>query len=137
MSWKKGKIWGNKWFVPNLLKNVHVHAHCTHILEVFWGAPSQLTLSYTFHHRRRKCERCSPNSLRPISYFGSIWELYVLDLKTKVFCRKEKGPATFSHGQGTHSAKIVLIIWPEIPQMHCKCFAYNFYRFCLWSTFPL
>ena len=40
-------------------------------------------------HRRRKYERCSPNSVRPISYFGSIWELYVLDLKTKVFCRKE------------------------------------------------
>ena len=31
----------------------------------------------------------SPNSLRPISYFVSIWELYVLDLKTKVFCRKQ------------------------------------------------
>ena len=41
------------------------------------------------YHRRRKYGRCSPNSLRPISYFGSIWELYVLDLKTKVFCRKE------------------------------------------------
>ena len=27
----------------------------------------------------------SPNSLRPISYLGVIWELYVLDLKTKVF----------------------------------------------------
>ena len=36
-------------------------------------------------HRRRKCERCSPNSLQPIFYFGSIWELYVLDLKTKSF----------------------------------------------------
>ena len=41
------------------------------------------------NHRRRKYGRCSPNSLRLISYFGSIWELYVLDLKTKVFCRKE------------------------------------------------
>ena len=40
-------------------------------------------------HRRRKYGRCSPNSLRPISYFVSIWELYVFDLKTKVFCRKE------------------------------------------------
>ena len=37
------------------------------------------------YHRRRKYERC----LRPISFFGSIWELYVLDLKTKFFCRKE------------------------------------------------
>ena len=35
------------------------------------------------------CEGCSPISLRPISYFGSIWELYSLDQKTKVFCRKE------------------------------------------------
>ena len=40
-------------------------------------------------HRRRKCERCFPNFFWPISYFGIIWELYVLDLKTKVFCRKE------------------------------------------------
>ena len=39
-------------------------------------------------HRRGKYERCSTNSLRPKSYFGSIWELYVLELKTKVFCRK-------------------------------------------------
>ena len=38
-----------------------------------------------FDHRRWKCERCSPNSLRPISYFGSIWDLYVLDL----VCSKE------------------------------------------------
>ena len=40
------------------------------------------------NHRRRKYERCSLNSLRPISYFGRIWELYVLDIKTKVFYRK-------------------------------------------------
>ena len=46
-------------------------------------------LIHNLSHRRRKCEHCSPNSLRPIYYFGSIWELYVLDLKTKVFCRKE------------------------------------------------
>ena len=26
----------------------------------------------------------------------------------------EREPATFSHRQGTHSAKIVLIVWPEI-----------------------
>ena len=32
----------------------------------------------------------------------------------------EKEPATLSHGQGTHSAKIVLIVWPEIPQMPHK-----------------
>ena len=45
--------------------------------------------SYTFfqlyNHWRQKCEGSSPNSLWPISYFGSIWELHFLDLKTKVF----------------------------------------------------
>ena len=71
----------------------------------------------SFLHRRQKCEHCSPNSLRPISYFGSIWELYVLDLKTKVFCRKENQLLTLSHEKGTQSVKIVLIVWPEIPQM--------------------
>ena len=40
-------------------------------------------------HRRRKYGGSSPNSLRPISYFGSIWELYVLDPKNNVFCRKK------------------------------------------------
>ena len=40
-------------------------------------------------HRRRKYGGSSPNSLRPISYFGRIWELHVLDLKTNVFCRKK------------------------------------------------
>ena len=43
----------------------------------------------TQKHRRRKYGGSSPNSLRPISYFGSIWELYVLDLKTNIFCRKK------------------------------------------------
>ena len=38
--------------------------------------------------------------LWPISYSGVIWELYVIDLKTKFFVEKE--PDTFSHGQGTH-----------------------------------
>ena len=41
------------------------------------------------YHRRRKYGGSSPNSLRPKSYFGSIWELYVLDPKTNVFCRKK------------------------------------------------
>ena len=40
-------------------------------------------------HRRRKYGGSSPNSLRPISYFGNIWELYVLDPKTNVFCREK------------------------------------------------
>ena len=43
----------------------------------------------TLDHRRRKYGGSSPNSLRPISYFGRIWELHVLDLKTSVFCRKK------------------------------------------------
>ena len=30
----------------------------------------------------------APKTLRPISYFGSIWKLHVLDLKTKVFVGK-------------------------------------------------
>ena len=66
-----------------------------------------------FNHQRRKCERCS---LRTISYFGSIWELYDLDLKTKGFCGKENQ----LHGQGTHSAKIVVIVWPQKPHMPFK-----------------
>ena len=41
------------------------------------------------YHLRRKCEGSSQNSLRSISYFGSIWELHVLDLKIKVFGRKK------------------------------------------------
>ena len=68
------------------------------------------------YHRRRKYGGSSPYSLWPISYFGSIWELYVLDPKTNVFCRK-KDPATLSHEQGTHSAKIVPIVWLEIAKM--------------------
>ena len=48
-----------------------------------------------------------------LGYLGVIQELYVLDLKTKVYCRK-KEPNTFSHEQGTHSAKRVLIVWPKI-----------------------
>ena len=33
---------------------------------------------------------------------------------------QEKEPDTFFYGQGTHSAKIVLIVWPKIPQMPQK-----------------
>ena len=42
-------------------------------------------------HWRRMCESYFPNSSRPISYLGFIWDLYVLGLKTKVL------PDTFSH----------------------------------------
>ena len=34
-------------------------------------------LVYRYKHQRRKCEGSSPYSLRPISYFGSIWELHI------------------------------------------------------------
>ena len=39
-------------------------------------------------HRRRKYGGSPPNSLRPKSYFGSIWKLDVLEQKTKVFLGK-------------------------------------------------
>ena len=55
-------------------------------------------------HRRWKYGCCSPNSLRPISYFGSIWELCVLDLKTKVFRRKS---VTVSHFRITDSGGLI------------------------------
>jgi hypothetical protein len=32
----------------------------------------------------------------------------------------EKEPATFSHGQWTQSAKIVVIVWPKIPKTNQK-----------------
>jgi len=41
-----------------------------------------------------------------------MWELYILDLKTKVLERK-KNQLHFS----MDIAKIVLIVWPELPQM--------------------
>ena len=46
-------------------------------------------LKYRLAHQRQKYGGSSPNSLQPISYFGSIWELYVVDLKTNIFYRKK------------------------------------------------
>ena len=46
--------------------------------------------------------------------------MYVLDPKTNVFCRDQKDPATLSHEQLTHSAKIVPIVWLEIAKMPPK-----------------
>ena len=40
------------------------------------------------YHRRRTCEGFLPNSLRPMSYLGFIWDLYVLGLKSKFFVKK-------------------------------------------------
>ena len=72
-------------------------------------------------HRRRKCESSSPNYLRPIHIL--FWEylgvMYMFQTY-KPFFLQEKEPATLSHGQVTHSAKIALIVWPEIPQMPHK-----------------
>ena len=51
--------------------------------------PSTSTRSQFFDgqtHQRRTCEGYFQNSSKPISYLGDIWELYVLGLKTKVFC---------------------------------------------------
>ena len=81
--------------------------------ELVYGQFGQINI----HHilRRKKCEGSSPNSLQPISYFGSIRELYVLDLKTKVFCRK-KNQLHFPMDKGI-TTRIVLIVWLEIPQM--------------------
>ena len=62
-------------------------------------------------HRGRTCEGYFPNFIRPISYLGFIWDLYVFVKKTKTFI------FPFSHGQGTHSAKIVLIARLKIPQV--------------------
>jgi hypothetical protein len=36
----------------------------------------------------------------------NIWELYLLGLKSKVFCKKFNQIPTQHHEQGTHSAKI-------------------------------
>ena len=68
-----------------------------------------LTFLHVKKPRRRKYEGISPDSYQPIFYFGSIWELYVLDLKEQ--------PCTLSDGQGTHSAKLGAVVWPKIPQM--------------------
>ena len=51
--------------------------------------PNSNSNNCNLSHRRRKYGDSSPNSLRPISYFGSIWELYVLGPNTNVFCRKK------------------------------------------------
>ena len=62
-------------------------------------------------HRGRTCEGYFPNFILPISYLGFIWDLYVFVKKQQPFI------FPFSHGQGTHSAKIVLIARLKIPQV--------------------
>ena len=44
-----------------------------------------------------------------------IWDIYVLGLKTKVFCRTTTNAQ--NHGQGTHSAMMGAVVWPKISQM--------------------
>ena len=58
-----------------------------------------------FDHKLPTCEGYLPNSLRPISYLGFIWNLYVLGQ-----------PNTQNHRQGTHCAKMGTVIWPKIPK---------------------
>ena len=64
---------------------------------------------FCFGHRRRTCDDYFLNSLRPISYLGLIWDLYV--------CVR---PENQNHRQGTHSDKTVLIVRPKIPKMPQK-----------------
>ena len=66
-------------FVEFLLTNLNNLFATTHLDRSNWQKKS---CENAYCHRSRKCERCSPNSLRPISYFGSIGELYVLGVKT-------------------------------------------------------
>ena len=104
------------------LFNLHIHLsikyeHHFRPFEPLLGKPFSFFFD-SITHRRRKCGCCSPDSLRPTSYFGSIWELYVLDVKTKVFVGK-RASYIFPWARD-HGAKIVLIVWPEIPQMSHK-----------------
>ena len=90
MMWHTGGpplVWSQLVQIPlvvRIFKKLSLNTTCT----ILHQCPPIVQIKLV-RHRRRKYERCSPNSVRPISYFGSIWELYVLDLKTKVFCRKE------------------------------------------------
>jgi hypothetical protein len=55
-----------------------------------------------------------------------IWELYVLGLKFKVFCKKTKSN-TPNHEQMAHSAKMGTVVWPKIPKIAPPFFG----RICL------
>ena len=100
---------------------------------ISWWQYIQIWLYLGFNHQRRKCEGSPPKYLWPISYFGSIWELYVLDLKTKVFCRK-KNQLHFSHGQGhelrTLGEEIAFTERPKI-HSHSQTFRSGWSIFCL------
>ena len=89
-----------RFVTTTVLHLCHNHSVTTTVTTGMWQTVLQLcdtrcddrfvttTVLQLCDHRRRKYGSSSPNSLRPISYFGSIWELYVLDLKTNIFCRK-------------------------------------------------
>ena len=70
-------------------------------------------------HQRRKCERCLPNFFTANIWFWEHLGVICFRPKNQSFLL-EKEPATFSHGHRTHSAKVLLIVWPEIPQMPHK-----------------
>ena len=85
---------------------------CTSSLDVSYNKCSYFR--DVFAHRRQKYGGSSPNSLRPISYFGSIWKPTFL---------QEKDQAKLSHEQGTHSNKIGganSIVWLEIAKIPPK-----------------
>ena len=77
------------------------------------------------------CDGYFQNSLLPISYLGYIWDLYVLSLKTKVFCR-ENNQIHFPMDNGPHIAKIVLIVQPKMPLKMSAQFVYP--RPKVWDT---
>ena len=68
-----------------------------------------MSFDFSEHHRRRTCDGNLPNSLRPISYLGIIWDLYVLGLKFKVFCK--------NNNQVLKIMDKGLTVWPKIPKM--------------------
>ena len=72
------------------------------LLYIYHFTKNQYPITNTQENQRRKCEGSSPTSLRPISYFGSIFRPKNHTLV------QEKEPAIFSHGQGTHCAPVTV-----------------------------
>ena len=60
-----------------------------------------------------------PKFFTPLSYLGDIWDIFVLGLKTKVFCRKNN-QIHFPMDKGLAVPKWALIVRPKIPQMPQK-----------------
>ena len=103
------------------------------------------TLSFSLDWRW-KCEGSSPNKF----FTANILFLEHLGVicfrpKKQSFLQ-EKASATFSYGQGTHSTKMMLIVWPKISQMpqkmltHFVCPSPKVFKFwkksSLWDSSP-